>query len=364
MIQSPHFSCRKTRLIGFTHQGWAILSIALILALSAVNSGNNMLYFILSFILATILLSGQTSWQGLRSLKVQIKLKSPLYARRLTKITLELENTHFMYPLTQISFTQTWERVNLQNEKKDEFTGSYFPTHSLIGPKENRRFSCAWTFPKRGRYRLGELSIQTNGPFGWFEREAVLRPGLEVLVLPSKWNGLAVEYILRRLNKGESGYFTIRGDHFSGLRPYLFGDDFRYIHWKKSARNDGFLVKTAREGGHGQDWIILDRRMKEDELDLALSFLSEVINFFLEGSLRFGIFSQGFRYEPHGSPPDLEPLHEFLALCEPTSTPLHLPPHVNQGLVVTAHVHDFAETLNWLVIPTAFIRKLHHRTHL
>ena len=91
--------------------------------------------------------------------------------------------------------------------------------------------------------------------------------------------------VLRRLDgRVSGGYRTPRrgsGLDFAGLRPYVDGDDARYIDWNVTARLDEPQVREFNEDRELTTWLVLDRsasmvvggpgRGKEDVLaELAL----------------------------------------------------------------------------------------------
>ena len=69
--------------------------------------------------------------------------------------------------------------------------------------------------------------------------------------------------VLRRLDgRLQGGYQTAHrgsGMDFAGLRPYLDGDDARYIDWNVSARLDEIQVREFNEDRELTAWLVLDR---------------------------------------------------------------------------------------------------------
>ncbi len=69
--------------------------------------------------------------------------------------------------------------------------------------------------------------------------------------------------VLRRLDgRLQGGYQTAHrgsGMDFAGLRPYLDGDDARYIDWNVSARLDEIQLREFNEDRELTAWLVLDR---------------------------------------------------------------------------------------------------------
>ncbi len=84
-----------------------------------------------------------------------------------------------------------------------------------------------------------------------------VRTAPEQLLLRLEWR------VLRRLDGRLSGDFrTVRrgsGLDFAGLRPYVDGDDARYIDWNVTARLDELQVRQFNEERELTSWLVLDR---------------------------------------------------------------------------------------------------------
>jgi uncharacterized protein (DUF58 family) len=69
--------------------------------------------------------------------------------------------------------------------------------------------------------------------------------------------------VIRRLDgRLQGGYRTAHrgsGMDFAGLRPYLDGDDARFIDWNVSARLDEIQVREFNEDRELTAWLVLDR---------------------------------------------------------------------------------------------------------
>jgi uncharacterized protein (DUF58 family) len=69
--------------------------------------------------------------------------------------------------------------------------------------------------------------------------------------------------VLRRLDgRLQGGYQTAHrgsGMDFAGLRPYVDGDDARYIDWNVSARLDEIQLREFNEDRELTAWLVLDR---------------------------------------------------------------------------------------------------------
>lgn len=113
---------------------------------------------------------------------------------------------------------------------------------------------------RRGRYRLGPLTLATSDPFGFFPMERELEPTTNVVVYP-----LTVDVHQFALPVGilPGGEALRRRTHYvttnaAGVRDYAPGDSFGRIHWPSTARRDRLIVKEFELDPLADLWIIPD----------------------------------------------------------------------------------------------------------
>ncbi|HET7875213.1 MAG TPA: DUF58 domain-containing protein [Methylomirabilota bacterium] len=221
------------RTIWPTRDGWWCLLVVVALGAAAVNTGNNLLYLLVSLLLGLIVVSGVLSEQCMRGLRLTAVLPEEIYAGRPALFGATVANRKRW--LTSYSVT-----LELLSPGADD--------HVLYVPRleagTERLVTWEDTLPRRGRYRLRGVRVTTRFPFGLFLKAG--RPELqsEVTVFPAV--RLLSPDALREL--GHSGDTSTRrrgrGSDLYNLRGYRAGDDPRLIHWRSSAKTQ---VLTVRE---------------------------------------------------------------------------------------------------------------------
>lgn len=116
-------------------------------------------------------------------------------------------------------------------------------------------------FPRRGRYRLGPLSLQATDPLGLFFFAHRLREQDEVVVLPTPLS-------LPPLREASGAQYTTAGVHsapvrgdsveFLGIREYVPGDPLRRVDWKHSARYGQLFVRDFERFTQTEVLVLLD----------------------------------------------------------------------------------------------------------
>jgi uncharacterized protein (DUF58 family) len=233
-----------------TREGWIYMAGIMLVALPALNTGNNLLFLILASLIAVILMSGVLSSITLSGVAMRLQLPEHIFAGQTVRARIELENEKLTLP----SFSLKVEAVQPKNATAPAVVLSspvYFP---YLARKARAEQSVPLTFARRGVYRQESFRIVTRFPFGFLQKahrldlkaEAVVYPSVEPAqeffeILPG------LQGALESLNKG-------RGDELYALRDYVPTDSARHVHWKASARLGSLMV---REFAREEDYRVL-----------------------------------------------------------------------------------------------------------
>ena len=239
---------RPPRTLRPTREGWWYLAIVMAVGVAATNTGNNLLYLVLSMMLAGIVVSGLLSEQSLRGIAVRRELAGPLFAGQPAFGRLLISNRKRRLP----SFSL---RVREGGPAGTFRALSYLP-HLTSGAESQIRYDAC--FERRGPTRLQAVQTTTAFPFGLFVKATQPEAGEEVLVLP-RIDPLPVD-LLRALGEGGVSTWPVRGpgSELHDLRLFRAGDDPRLIHWKQSAKLDRPMVKELELEEGGRVALILE----------------------------------------------------------------------------------------------------------
>ena len=133
-----------------------------------------------------------------------------------------------------------------------------------IGPKKTVKFSYVLEPKVRGEYALGPLSIIVKDRLGFNSVERIVPDSVtDILVYPPYDDIKRIE-ILGSKRSLQLNYGLQRskqkglGSEFYGMRKYVFGDQFRLIDWKASARTQKLIVKEYEDERDVTVMIIVD----------------------------------------------------------------------------------------------------------
>lgn len=254
--------------VRLTKIGTTYLVTTVILAISAVNTGNNALYIGVTLMLGSLLLSGMASKGGLKHLHAEIAAIDEVWAGRPAHGTLRVRND-----------SRIWSVRDLV------LTSEAFAEPVLIPLLPRRRavmVDVSFLFPKRGAAQVHAIDSYTRYPFGFFLKKRRLRVTSEVVVYPAL---LSTEQTSERFRHtaGEQSAANRPGpgSEIHAFREYVRGDSLRHVHWKKSASLGRWIMKQTEAEASKSLHVIVDpyqpKGTREEELEQMIAAASTFI---------------------------------------------------------------------------------------
>ena len=118
-----------------------------------------------------------------------------------------------------------------------------------ISPKDIIKFSYVLEPKVRGEYPLGPLSVTVKDRLGFNSVERIVPDSVSDILIYPPYEDIKRIEILGSKRSLQLSYGITRsrqkglGSEFYGMRKYVFGDQFRLIDWKASARTQKLIVK-------------------------------------------------------------------------------------------------------------------------
>jgi len=226
-----------------TREGWVYILGIVLVALAAINTGNNLLFLILASLVASILMSGILSSITLAGVELGLHLPEHIFAGQSIRASVDLRNEKLTLP----SFSLRVEAAKKTSQGAAAFlqTPVYFP---YLPREKSLRQSVPLLFPARGVYRQEAFRIVTRFPFGFMQKARRVDLATEALVYPAVAASSEFLEVLPGLQGAMESYVKGRGQDLYALRRYLPNDSARHVHWKASARFGELMVREfARE---------------------------------------------------------------------------------------------------------------------
>ncbi len=225
---------RAPRTLKVTRMGRTYLVLTVGIGLAALNTGNNLLYLVLGFLLAVIVLSGVLSERVVGDLTVRRLLPEGVFAQEPFPLRYEVRRSRGQ------AFA-----VRLTERSPGLSAWAWLP-HLAQGATLVVRAEAVAA--RRGPLGLTELEVTTSFPFGLFEKSRRLELPDLLVVWPRRGFTCEEPAPDAGLHVGDAGQSRHRdgGGDLLGLRELLDDEDARRVHWKKSAAA-GQLLKVERE---------------------------------------------------------------------------------------------------------------------
>jgi uncharacterized protein (DUF58 family) len=223
--------------------GWLYFGATLLVALAALNTGNNLLFLILSCLVSIILMSGILSSISLAGIDLRIGLPEHIFAGQTVRASVELINGKLTLP----SFALRVEAVVPKNSPAAALleTPVFFP---YLPRQQSMKQSVPVTFLKRGLHVQDTFRIVTRFPFGFLQKSRRVALKSEALVYPSVESDSELSEIFPGIEGSIESYHKGRGQDLHALREYVPTDSASHVHWKASARAGSLMVREfARE---------------------------------------------------------------------------------------------------------------------
>lgn len=206
--------------------------MTLLLGFAAVNTGNNLLYLVVSALLGFMAISGVVGKANIDGLQLGVETSDEVYAGRPTVVALTLENRKRWLPSFLLE-------VALGEE------ASVVP---LVEGRGRRRIGLTCAFAHHGPQSLRPVTVRSVFPINFFVRSRTRVPNRQVLVFPTPLacaesgggEGRHVAAGEQRLRRGSEGEVS-RIAEYSGSEP------MKLIHWKLSARQEALKVKELSD---------------------------------------------------------------------------------------------------------------------
>jgi len=238
--------------IRITNFGLGYILLCLVVAIAALNTGNNGLYLVLAGMLAAMVVSGVLSRRNVRAIRCEIETVGEVVATR-----------------------PSWLKVRLENRYRTATAQAIFFLHESLpgplwvdplGPGEKREIVVEGIFPRRGVFREADTGILSRFPLGLFRKYRRARLTREIVVYPLAETSSVPEIPPDDARSGRP-HPRARGggSDIRTLRDFSPGDDPRDLHWKQSARMRRWIVREREAERDRVLFLAVDNAVLADD---------------------------------------------------------------------------------------------------
>jgi uncharacterized protein (DUF58 family) len=265
----------------FTLGGAIMFGLIVVVGFSAWNTGNNLLFLVLSFLTAAMVVGFIAGNLSLKKLDVKMRFPETIFAGEETPILVSLHNRKRVFP----SFSIIAEVRGKERERSavaddlDKLVGRWFSDRFARPPIVRRTLNyfihvsrnssiedkTSHVFERRGRFLIRDFELSTRFPFGFFRhrrrlpaREAELIVFPKLAELDHELENLPLD--VGKLVANKRGL----GQDLLALRDYQPNDDLRRIDWKATARSQQLIVREFSAEDDKRITLILDTLIPDE----------------------------------------------------------------------------------------------------
>ena len=216
--------------------------MTLLLGFGAVNTGNNLIYLLVSALLGFMVISGILGKRNLDGLQVRLRFADEIYDGHPTLVGVELTNQRRFLPAQLIE-------VQLGQEPEPVL----FP---LVPAGEQEAGRLPLTLHGRGPRTFSAIRIRSRFPINFFVRSLPMAIAEKCVIFPAPQACAPPPTSSGRLPAGEQAV-PQRGQEgdVDRIHEYRPGDPLRLIHWKLSAKHDQLRVKDLAAVSGDPLWV-------------------------------------------------------------------------------------------------------------
>lgn len=265
----------------FTVGGGAMLGLIAIVGFSAWNTGNNLLFLVLSLMVASLIVGFLAGNYCLKKLDIKMRFPETIFAGEPTPILVSLHNRKRILPtfsvVAQVRGSER-EKSVLFDEVKEILpakwaekitrppivrrTLDYFVYVARRASVENKT---EHVFERRGRFIIKDFELSTKFPFGFFRhRRRLSAQAAEIVIFPplAPVDAESIDLPLERGNlvTNKKGL----GQDLLSLRDYQPMDDLRRVDWRATARAQRLIVREFAAEDDKRVTVIFDTRLQNE----------------------------------------------------------------------------------------------------
>ena len=273
-----------------TREGIVYLALTLLIAVAALNTGNNLLFIVVAAMLGAVLVSGVVSAVMISGLEIELHLPHHVFAGQGYAGAVLLYNRRW-FPAFSISVVPPVDKAlrSVWRWQRAEFvypparTGRkaivrwpdyafvktfperlvppvfeqsvYFP---FLPAGHRQSTELDFCFPRRGLYAQRGIGVSTRFPFSFLSKTRTIALDREVMVFPSVEATDEMLEVLPMITGELETNQRGRGSDLYRIRDYEPEDSARHVDWKATAKSGELKVREYTREDERRVCIVFD----------------------------------------------------------------------------------------------------------
>lgn len=362
-----------------TRTGIVYVLMTVLIAVAALNTGNNLLYIVVAAMLAAILVSGVASAIVLRGLELDVSVPQHVFANTpvLGRVTVRnprrwvpsfsiqvvpskrkkpskhwaLEPATFPFPgkgrQWLILPDRRVRRVPENPPPPGIFEGAaHFP---FLPPRSELSADLELRFRQRGEYVEDSFRLSTRFPFAFLTKTRRLPLSRSVLVYPAVEAADELLHILPTITGELETFVRGRGYDLYRIREYMPEDSARHVDWKATARSGSLKVREFSREDERRLRLIFDNpapgSLSNEAYERAVTLAASLAWHFSQEDTELSFATQDYTGDP-----DVYQFLRHLATVKPSHGPsvlVKLAPRDDYNIVLTTQTRGSIPTGLW-----------------
>jgi uncharacterized protein (DUF58 family) len=362
-----------------TRAGIVYVLMTVLIAVAALNTGNNLLYIVVAAMLAAILVSGIASAVVLRGLELDVSVPQHVFANTpvLGRVTVRnprrwlpsfsiqvvpskrkkpgkhwaLEPATFPFPGKGRQWLLLPDRRVRRVPEMAPIPGifegaAHFP---FLPPNSQVSADLELHFRRRGEYVEDSFGLSTRFPFSFLTKTRRLPLSRSVLVYPAVEAADDLLHILPTITGELETFVRGRGYDLYRIREYMPEDSARHVDWKATARSGSLKVREFSREDERRIRLIFDNppptSLTNEAYERAVRLAASLAWHFSQEDTELS-----FATQTYGGDPDVYQFLRHLATVKPDSGPsvlVQLAPTDDYNIVLTTQTRGSIATALW-----------------
>jgi uncharacterized protein (DUF58 family) len=280
-----------------TREGLVYMALVLVIGVAALNTGNNLLFIIVSAMLAAIIVSGIASAAMLQRVSVEVSLPEHVFAGDDVSGRVNVHNHSRWWPAFSISVVppkvkkqkikwvlhrsmfrwppkappeKQWlkipdlylSRIVVPAVRAEILKEPvYFP---YLPPAAPAGAEVELSFARRGRFVQDGFGISTRFPFSFLSKTRRIALKREIIVYPRIEPTDEFFQVLPMITGEFESFIAGRGYDLYRIREYLPEDSARHVDWKATAKTGALKVREFTKEDERKLRIVFDNPAPDD----------------------------------------------------------------------------------------------------
>ncbi len=318
--------------------------LTVVVALSAFNTGNNLLYLIFAILISVIVASGIVSESMLRGLTVGLRFPEHIHAGQAAVLEVSVANQKYLVPsmsltvgvrLSQKAGPKTadraaakrwwmWRGKSQDSPQADRTKLDNLVHFVIVGPRARVRQTIEHRFPARGQYDITGFTVTTKFPFGFLQKTRRFAASGTIVVYPAVDAAVSVPKALSEaLGARETNRRGLGADLYA-IRQYRDGDRRRDIDWKATAKTRRLMVRDRMREDERRVTVRFDPRPARDlsraelaAFETGVTYAASLLNRLVRSGVLVRLVTPEAATEFGNTPRHLHDMLRMLAVVEP-----------------------------------------------